>query len=74
MVVQMHDSSDSYMHIKACKGKISTRLNTVFSSYCYTLGAQFTLWIITAYSMWQDGWRLKVIYTPVMISKHTAFF
>lgn len=25
----MHDSSDSYMHIKACKGKISTWLNTV---------------------------------------------
>lgn len=38
------------------------------------LRAQFTLWMITAYSMWQDGWRLEVIYTLVTISKHISFF
>lgn len=51
------------MHMKVCKGKISTQLNTVFSSYRYTLRAQLTLWIITAYSVWQDGWGLSVIYS-----------
>lgn len=69
----MHDSCNFYVHIKACKKTISTQLNTVFSSYCYVLRAQFTLWmsLLTQCGVIAGGKKLPVPY--IFLSKKIVF-